>query len=454
MNSDVIIQSNKRNNTPSPLRFVLLGYLGMILVGAFLLCLPISNTNGKWLNFTDSLFTATSTICVTGLAVLNYTTSFTFFGKLILLILIQIGGIGFMTVTTILLLILGKRITINDRLAIEDSLNADKMSGLIKLIIKIVLMTAIIEFIGAALLSIRFISLFGVANGIFYSFFISISSFCSAGIEIISISQNSLVMFRADYYVNIIICILMFLGSFGYIAIFDVLKNRKLKKLGVYTKIIILMNVIMISISTLIYYVGESANSLTLGTAPFFEKLTASFFQATARSAGFYTIEPSLLSSSSQFLSLLNMFIGGSPTSTASGLKVTTLFVLIMAVFSGVNGKNDVVAFKRTISRKTVSKAFELFVLMLCIIVISVISISLLQNELSLYEIIFEVISAISTAGLSIGLTMQLVGVSKYIIMMIMFMGRVGLLTIIRGTFSIEKNKKINVKYPEIDIII
>lgn len=447
------IQLNKKQNLLTPLRFIILGYIGIIFIGTLFICFPFSNADNKWMNFTDALFVVTSAVSVTGLTVVNCATQFSIYGKTILLILIQVGGLGFMTVTTIMLLVLGKKITLKNRIALEETLVTNKMSGLIKLIIKITLMTFTIEFIGAVLLSIRFIPQYGFYEGIFNSVFHSISAFCGAGIDIISIEGTSLSAFKTDYFICIVFSILMMAGSFGYVALFDIFKSRSIRKLSIYTKVVILMNFIVIVISISIFFISEGLNSVTLRGVSFFEKFIYSFFQASARTTGFSIIDQSLLSSSSKFIIMINMLIGGSPASAAGGLKVTTIFILFAAALSGISGKSEVVTFKRTIPQKTIMKAIGMIFLMGFIIIVSTITISLVQNELEISDIIFEVISAANNTGLSIGLTSQLNNFNKYVIIITMFIGRVGLLTLTRGIFAMN-NKHINLKYPEIEIMI
>lgn len=447
------IQLNKKQSLFTPLRFIILGYIGIILIGTLFICFPFSNTDGRWMNFTDAIFIVTSAVSVTGLTVVNCAIQFSVFGKIILLILIQVGGLGFMTVTTIMLLVLGKKITLKERIALEETLSSNKMSGLIKLIIKITLMTFTIEFIGAVLLSIRFIPQYGFYEGIFNSVFHSISAFCGAGIDIISIEGTSLSAFKTDYFICIVFSILMMAGSFGYVALFDIFKSRSIRKLSIYTKVVILMNFIVIVISISIFFISEGLNSVTLRGVSFFEKFIYSFFQASARTTGFSIIDQSLLSSSSKFIIMINMLIGGSPASAAGGLKVTTIFILFAAALSGISGKSEVVTFKRTIPQKTIMKAIGMIFLMGFIIIVSTITISLVQNELEISDIIFEVISAANNTGLSIGLTSQLNNFNKYVIIITMFIGRVGLLTLTRGIFAMN-NKHINLKYPEIEIMI
>ena len=437
---------------------IILGFLGLIMFGALLLCLPISNTSHQWLNFVDSLFTSTSAVCVTGLTVVDTATNFTYFGKTIILFLIQIGGLGIVVLSSLIFLIIRKKINLYDRLTIKESLNKDTIQGVVKFIIKTIWVTLLIEFIGALLLLYSTISYtHSFWKGLYFAIFMSVSAFCNAGIDILGSSGTeftSLYSFAGNITMLLPIMMLIVIGGIGFVVLLDGFKNLKAKQ---HTKVVILMTLILIFGGAFTYTCLEWNNPNTLGNMSIGEKILNGFFQSiTTRTAGFATIDQNLLTKGSVFLTIFLMFIGGAPNSTAGGIKVTTLFILLLFLFKLPNDSGDIRLKDRKVSKKIIMKVFRLVFYSILAIILGVILIRIFEPEsISLESIIFECVSALSTVGLSMGITPILSAGSKLVLIMLMFIGRVGLLTIAFAFSSRSINsKQKEIEFPNTDIII
>ena len=323
-------------NKMEPTQIMVMGFALVILIGAILLNLPISTKNGENIGFLDALFTSTSAVCVTGLVAVDTSTYWSSFGQLIIITLIQIGGLGFMTVTTLFALIIKKRINLRERLLIQESLNQIDLSGLVKLTRYILLTTFLIEGTGALILSTVFIPQFGLYKGIWYSIFHAISAFCNAGFDLMGVVSgpfSSLTSYVNNFTISITISLLIILGGIGYPVILDVIKNKKLSKLNLHSKIVIFSTVTLILFGMVFIFALEFNNPETLGNLSFGGKILASFFQSvTLRTAGFNTIDLGLMRECSIFLMIILMFIGASPASTGGGIKTTTIATLVLTV--------------------------------------------------------------------------------------------------------------------------
>lgn len=435
----------------SPAQIIVLGFLGIILLGAFLLMLPISSAEGKTTSFLDSVFTSTSAVCVTGLVVLDTGSYWSSFGKFVILMLIQIGGLGFMTITTFGAIIVGKKIGIKNRILIKESLGQEKIQGIVNLTKNIFLGTIVIEIIGALLLSTQFIPVYGLSDGITKSIFHSISAFCNAGFDIMG-NFASLTKFYSNTVVNITIMALIILGGLGFTVIFDFINNRKLKKLSLHSKLALTVTVILLLSGMLIILWLEYSNAETIGNMNILDKLKVSAFHSVSpRTAGFNTIDLAKLTDSSKFFILILMFIGGSPASTAGGVKTTTVAVLILTMVAFVKNK-DVEAYGRRINYSVVNKAMTIMVIAFFIIITGAMLISIANPDLEFMDILFEVVSAFGTVGLTLGITTKLTGISKIIIILTMFAGRVGALTIIMALAG--RDKKTDYQLPEGNVIL
>ena len=443
----------------SSVQIITVGFLLLTLVGASILSLPISSNNGQPTNFVDSLFTATSAVCVTGLVVFDTATHWSLFGKVVIISLIQIGGLGFMTIATMISLIRGKKINLKERLLIQESLNQIDLSGIVNLTRKIIFMVFAIEAIGGIILSISFIPRFGLITGLAYGFFHSISAFCNAGFDLmgsISGQFSSLTSLYDNSLVMITISLLIILGGLGYPVILDVLHTRSLKKLTIHSKLVITSTIILLLIGFVFILGVEYNNPDTLGNMDMKGKLLSSMFQTTTlRTAGFNSIDLSLTKEPTIFLMVILMLIGASPASTGGGIKTTTVAVLFLTVKDFLCGKDEIHIFERSISSESIKKAMVIFFIAIFIFIIGTLALSLTNPQFSLIECVFEVMSAYATVGLSIGGSPNLNVVGKFIIIILMFLGRVGSLTIFTAILSINIAKKDkNIKRPKGKIII
>lgn len=413
-------------------QIILLSFLLVILIGSVLLALPISSTNGIAVPYIDALFMATTSTCVTGLVTLPTFSTWSVFGQIVILILIQVGGIGVITIMTGLMLLLNKKMGISDRLLIQEAFNLNTMSGLVKFVKNVLFGTLIIEGIGAVLYMLVFVPEFD-AKGIWISVFNSVSAFCNAGIDIIA--DNSLCNYAANPLINIVTSALVILGGLGYIVWWDVLrvvksrspKNRKIfRHLTLHSKIAITVTAGLILAGAILIFIFEYANPLTIGEMDLFDKIQASFFQSvTTRTAGFASVPQENLTNASAAVSVILMLIGGSPVGTAGGMKTVTITVLICAAFATIRNKNSATLFGRCISDDSVKKAVAVVVMFLTICASSTVLILATSNA-SAIDAVYETVSATATVGLSRNFTATLNTFGKLIIIITMYFGRVG----------------------------
>ena len=413
-------------------QIILLSFLLVILIGSVLLALPISSTNGIAVPYIDALFTATTSTCVTGLVTLPTFSTWSVFGQIVILILIQVGGLGVITIMTGLMLLLNRKLGISDRLLIQDAFNLNTMSGLVKFVKNVLFGTLIIEGIGAVLYMFVFVPEFG-AKGIWISVFNSISAFCNAGIDIIA--ENSLCDYATNPLINLVTSTLIILGGLGYIVWWDGLrvvksrspKNRKIfRHLTLHSKIAITVTASLILAGAILIFIFEYANPLTIGEMDLFDKIQVSFFQSvTTRTAGFASVPQENLTNASAAISLLLMMIGGSPVGTAGGMKTVTLAVLICSAFATIRNKNSATLFGRRISDDSVKKAVAVVVMFLTICATSTVFILATSNA-SAIDVVYETVSATATVGLSRNFTATLNAFGKLIIIVTMYFGRVG----------------------------
>ena len=416
----------------STTQIILLSFLVTILIGSGLLALPISSASGKAVPYLDALFTATTSTCVTGLVTIPTVSTWSVFGQIVILLLIQIGGLGIITIMSGLMLLLNRKMGIDDRLLIQDAFNLNTMSGLAKFIKNVLIGTLIIEGVGAVLYMIVFVPDFG-ARGIWISVFNSVSAFCNAGIDIIA--ENSLCNYATNPLINIVTSALIILGGLGYIVWWDVIrvvksrspKNRKIfRHLSLHSKIAITATAVLILVGAILIFIFEYDNPLTIGKMSLFDKIQISLFQSvTTRTAGFATIPQENLTNASATVSIILMLIGGSPVGTAGGMKTVTIAVLICSAFATIRNKNSVTLFGRRISEESIKKAVSVVVMFLTICAISTILLMATSNASPL-DAVFETVSATATVGLSRNLTATLNTFGKLIIIVTMYFGRVG----------------------------
>ncbi|MGO1469211.1 MAG: TrkH family potassium uptake protein [Tissierella sp.] len=415
------------------------GFLSLIIIGTILLSLPIASKNAQSIGFLDALFTASSAVCVTGLIVVNTAEHWSLFGQIVILILIQIGGLGIMTMATSVALIMGKKIRLKERLAIKEQLNQETIGGLVKLTKYVIFITFAIEFIGALLLSVKFIPIYGRTKGIWFSIFHSISAFCNAGFDILG---NSIAPFVGDIWINIILCSLIILGGLGFAVYIDVYNQKRFKKLNIHSKFVLSMTGLLLLIGTVFFFLIEYNNPFTLEKLNTVEKITSSFFQSTVtRTAGFNSVSISSIKDTSAFLMIMLMFIGGSPASTAGGIKTTTFGTLILTTFSTIKGEKDVGVFNRRIGENVINKALAIIIIGLTWI-ITVSFILTITEQAVFLDVLFETTSAFATVGLTRGITPSLSIVGKILITITMYIGRVGALTMAFAFGRRRKHKK------------
>ena len=422
----------KKRISLSTTQIILLSFLITILLGSFLLALPISSKSGKAVPYLDALFTATTSTCVTGLVTLPTVTTWSLFGQIVILILIQVGGLGIITIMSGLMLLLNRKMGVGDRLLIQDAFNLNTMSGLIKFVKNVLFGTLLIEGIGAIFYMFVFIPEFG-AKGIWISVFNSVSAFCNAGIDIIA--ENSLCNYATNPLINFVTSALIILGGLGYIVWWDVLrviktrtkKNRRIfRHLTLHSKIAITATLGLIFVGAGLIFAFEYSNPLTIGEMSLFDKIQASFFQSvTTRTAGFATIPQENLTNATAFVSILLMLIGGSPVGTAGGMKTVTIAILICSAFATVRNKSSATLLGRRISEGAIKKAVAVVVSFISICTISTILL-MATNNLPFLDILYETVSAAATVGLSRNLTASLNAVGKIIIIITMYFGRVG----------------------------
>ncbi len=438
----------------SPTNTILLSFVFIILVGTLLLMLPMSSKSAEGASFIDALFTATSATCVTGLAVTDTLTYWTRFGQTVILVLIQCGGLGFMVFATFFSLLMRRRISLRERLIMTQSFSVDELSGIVRLAKEIFLRTMTVEGIGALALSTRFIPRFGFGEGIYKSVFHSISAFCNAGFDVMGTvgHHGSVSAYVSDPVVIITLAALMIFGGLGFLVWEDIKRKRKFHLFSLHSKIVIATTAALLVGGTLLFMIFEYNNDATVGELNFFQKLMALFFQSsTTRTAGFFSVPQDALTPSSKLLSMVLMFIGGSPGSTAGGIKTVTFAVLIVTSVCVMGGKGEVSVFERRISNIQIFKAIAVSVISIMLVSIASVII-IVSNNLYVADVVFECVSAFSTTGLSTGITAELNSLSKIVLVILMYLGRVGLLTMSMGLLI--KNRPSKIRKPEGKVII
>lgn len=440
-------------------QLILLAFFSLIIIGSLLLWLPISSADGKSVSFTDAFFTSSTSVCVTGLVTLPTVSAWSVFGKVVILLLIQIGGLGVITVMAELMILVHRKIGIADRMLIQDSFNLNTTSGIVKFTKKVVFGTLAVESVGALLYMTVFVPDFGI-KGVWYSVFNSVSAFCNAGIDIIS--ENSLCGYALNPIINIVTCLLIILGGIGYIVWWDVVRvikkrtKQKIKlwsSLTLHSKIALFTTAVLIVTGAVCFYIFEYGNPETMKELPVGDRILLSLFQSvTTRTAGFATVPQQNLTVSSSVLSLLLMFIGGSPVGTAGGIKTVTFAVLAASAVSVIKNKNDVNMFGRRISISAVRKASAVAAVSFMIAFLSSLLLSCVTNAPAL-DIFYETVSASATVGLSRNLTSSLNTAGKFIIAFTMYLGRVGPISLAIAITGKTKNENI-VKNPFEEISI
>lgn len=424
-----------------------ISFMSIILIGALLLTLPISSRSGEATPFIDALFTSASATCVTGLVVYDTYTHFSLFGQIVILSLIQIGGLGFMIIATLFSLMLKRKIGLKERGMLQESVSTIHIGGIVRLTKHILFGTVIFEAIGAIILALRFYPDMGLKQGLYNGVFHSISAFCNAGFDLMGRFEpsSSLTLYSGDIVVNLVIMSLIVVGGVGFLVWEDIFTNKlKFCKYRLHTKIVLVVTATLIIVPAIIFYSIERTNSFAgMGTT---ESWLASFFQSiTPRTAGFNTVNIAELSEGSILLTIILVVIGGSPGSTAGGVKTTSFAVIILSLIASIRHTEDINVFNRRLERDVIKKAYDVITIYFMCCALAVLLICALQ-PFGLKEVFFEVVSALSTVGMSTGITPDLNSLSKFIITLLMFFGRVGSLSVAL-VFS-EKKEYIPIRKP------
>ena len=435
---------------------LVLGFLAAILLGAVLLALPVAAVKGQRIGFFDSLFTATSAVCVTGLVALDTGTTFSLFGQTVLLVLIQVGGLGFMVFATMIMVMLGRKLSLRGRMLIRESMNFDSLSDLGSITRLYLFLSIGIELIGMAILSLRFIPVYGWRHGLWMALFHAVSAFCNAGFDLFG-RYASLTSFSADPLVLLTVALLIILGGLGFSVILETLRNRQgFRGLSLHTRIVLVSTLILLLAGTLFYWLTERANPETLAGVPEGEKILNAFFQSvTMRTAGFNSFDLSRLKDGSKLFSSLLMLIGASPASTGGGIKTTTMAALALLMLSVVRGESQVNISRRRLPDDILRRALAVVVLFVTILLTGTLVISLLEDgRFPLEDVLFEASSAMGTVGVSAIGTPNLRPVSRAVLLPMMFLGRVGPLTLAVAVAKRQGKTRSVSRYPEEKIMI
>lgn len=439
----------------TPAKVLSYGFGIIIILGTFLLSLGPASADGKPMGLIDALFMATSATCVTGLAVVDTGTHFSLFGQVVLLLLFQIGGLGFMVIGTLIALAFNRRISLRDRLVLQEAMNHNSMENLMTLLRRVIQYSLVIEVIGALLLAARWAVDMPLGQALYFGLFHSISIFNNAGFDLFGSVHgkfSGLAEYAGDPYVNIVVMVLIFLGGIGFIVISDLLHYRHTRKLTLHSKVVLSMSGILVVAGALLILLLEMSNPATLQSESFGDKLMSSFFHSiSSRSGGVTTLSVAEMEHSTQFLLIILMFIGAAPGSTGGGIKVTVFAVLLGAMYAMLRGREDIVFFRRRLSKESIMRAITQTWLALILVVLTGMVLSTLEDR-EFLPLLFETTSAFATAGMSLDLTPRLTDISKVILCIVMFLGRIGPVTL---AYAITpKSEKELYRYPEGKITI
>lgn len=436
----------------TPSRIILLGFAAPILLGTVLLALPISSSSGLSIGWLAALFTSTSAVCVTGLVVLDTGTDFSHFGQMIILLLIQIGGLGFMTFSVLIAVIMGKKIGLKERLLIQQSSNSVTTQGVVRLSLNIFLISFIVETTGAIVLALRWANELGTTRSIYYGIFHSVSAFNNAGF---GLWPDSLSRYVGDPLVNIVISFLFIIGGIGFTVILDLYRKRRWRALSLHTKIVLITSGLLCMAGFLVIFAIELFNTKTFSTLSWSERTWAAYFQGVVtRTAGFNSIDIGAMLPASQFFMIFLMFVGASSGSTGGGIKTTTFAVLMLSIVSTIKGKTDVQLLKKRISQDIIFRALAVMTISLGVVLTATFLLSITEyaHPKDFLALLFEATSAFGTVGMSMGVTQELSPLGKCIIIITMYIGRLGPLTL--ALALAQKNVKQKYRYPEDKLLI
>ena len=449
-----IIQAVYRRNGFNPLPVIAGGFATLILIGSLLLSLPAACSLPGHVSWFDALFTSTSAVCVTGLVVRDTGTVYSTFGHVVLLILIQIGGLGFMTFATLLFRLMGRTISLRDRMIMRDSMNEDVLGGVVQLVQWVVVSTFCVELAGAALFSIRMIPMYGLRKGLFYSVFHSVSAFCNAGFDLFG-GGRSLTGFSADGLICLTAIMLVVIGGLGFGALNDILRRRSFRRLRLHTKLVLVSYGALMLVSFLLVLILEWSNPVTLGNMPVGQKILNALFQSvTLRTAGFNTYDQQAQRDVTKLICCFMMVIGAAPASTGGGIKVTTLAILLLTVRMVSRGESSIRVFGRRIESSVIQRTMSITFIALALVFVDVCALSILQPGAHFLDLLYECTSAMGTVGISAIGSSALVPFARALIMLTMFTGRVGPLTLALLLMKKQDRARELVNYPEEHVMI
>lgn len=413
----------------SPPRTLAIGFALIVLAGAVLLKLPVSVRPGYRLGWLDALFTSASATCVTGLTVVDTAALFSTFGHWVILVLVQVGGLGFMTMGTLFAIFLRRKVSLKERLVLQESLNQGSLEGIVRLVRKVITYALTIEAVGSLLYTLRFLSDMPAGKAVYFGIFHGVSIFNNAGFDLFG-NYRSMAAYVSDPFVNLVSIALIFLGGVGFVVLADLVEFPKRRKLSLHSKVALSVTAALFVAGAALILIFEYTNEKTLGPLSFGDKAVAAMLHSISpRSAGVSTIDISSLRQATQFLMVWLMFIGASPGSTGGGIKTTTFAVLIVAVLAVVRGRQDVVLFRHRLERERVYKAITVTIFSFALVMTATMILSVTENYMFM-PVLFEATSAFATVGLSTGLTPELTDAGKLIVIAMMFIGRLGPLTL------------------------
>jgi len=427
------------------------GFASLILVGAVVLSLPVASKDGMALPFLDALFTSTSAVCVTGLVVVDTHDQFSLFGQLVILCLIQAGGLGIMTVSTLIFLVLGRRVTLRNRLLIQEAMNQLTLEGMVRLIRKVIIVTAVVEGAGAVLLATRWSFDMSILKAVYYGVFHAVSGFCNAGFDLFG-GFRSLTGYQGDVWINLVMTSLIITGGLGFSVVSEIMAHRRGCRFSLHARVVLYTSAILIAVGTVVILLVEMDNPATLKPLGPLGKALGAYFQAvTPRTAGFSTLSIANFRGATQLFLIVLMFIGASPGSTGGGIKTATFATLLLAVRSVVRGREDVEIFERRIPHRVVYRALAVSMISLALVIVVTMALSVVRRD-GLLPVLFEATSAFGTVGLSMGMTPSLSALGRVLIILTMFAGRVGPLTV--ATAIAQRQHANAVRYPEERVMV
>ena len=461
------IKNHHEHHAMRPTRQIVLSFLAVIVIGSLLLSLPITN-NIQPTTYLNNLFITTSATCVTGLVPVVTSEQFNFLGQLVIIIMIQIGGLGFLTFLNLLLIMVKKKISLTNKIVLQEALNQQSLNALPKFVKNVIKYTLLVEGIGALLLLFVFIPKYGISKGIYYAIFHSISAFCNAGFDVLG--DSSLIGYQSNIIINTVIPGLIIMGGLGFCVWFDVATKIKkecskrsrfnlrhfLKSFSLHTKLVLIVTMLLLMLGMVLFYICELNNPNTIGKLNLFDQLQVSFFQsATLRTAGFASVDMASLNPYTKFMMCIFMFIGGSPAGTAGGIKTVTFAISILMVYNIYHGRKEVAVFSRRIPKRLIIRSFAIITIGMSLVFTSIFILSITET-VSFVDIIFEAVSAFATVGLSAGVTPVLSSIGKMVIIFLMYIGRIGPITLI---ISFARKSYINagkkeVRYPDGNVLL